>query len=192
MEINKLTCRGSEIKIIKGDLQDATQPNVSKNKDAQGELGRYYRISTMAVMTMVDGVMTRPGKSSTWNVFENGNRKDLFNDITQKLSDPKNYTLLTNGDIVLDRLTLGISGILLTEECGFHYTIIDPKTGKASIDNSTGLPRLLHTVKVYVTKDELDTGEAETIIAAAVRRAKKNEVTTEEEKEAASATEQAA
>jgi hypothetical protein len=181
---DKIVCRGAEIKVIKGDLADATQPHISVNPDSTGQKANYYQIATLPLKIMVDGVMTRPGKPRIFNIFENGNRASEFKEIEEALSDPKNYTLLNSGDIIIDRLSYGLSGTAITEECGFHYTMTDTKTGKPIMDSNTGLPRLRHTITVYLLRHEIESGDAESIIAAEIRRAKKTEVITEEEKEA--------
>jgi len=185
MVTDKIICRGAEIKIIKGDLADATKPHISANPDSTGQKANYYQISILPLKTMMNGAMCRPGsKPMIFNIFENGIRSMVFQEIQETLSNPKNYTLLNNGDIILDKSIYGTSGTALTEECGFSYTMTNTKTGKPIIDPNTGLPKLRHTVRVYIFEWELSENDAESIIAAEVRRAKKTEVTTEEEKEA--------
>jgi len=183
---NKITCRGAEIKIIKGEgLRDATNPHISVHPDSTGQKANYYQISILPLKIVTNGVMCRPSsKPMVFNIFENGIRSIVFQEIQEALSDEKNYTKLNNGDIIIDKMVYGASGTAITEECGFSYTMTNTKTGKPIIDSTTGLPRLRKTIRVYIFEWELSENDAESIIAAEVRRAKKTMVATEEEKEA--------
>jgi hypothetical protein len=172
--------RNFEIKILKNkDLKkghtDARLPQESTKPDAAGNKGKYFQVSVLAAKVIVNGFASRPqGKPIVFNVFDNGNRALKFQDYENILADPSKYTVLANGDILLDKSEESAPGNLRREETGFAYYITNAAGEK--ILGADKLPIQSTHVQAFIFDFEDETGLGDAIIDAEIRRAMKHRV----------------
>jgi hypothetical protein len=176
-----------ELRIIKAkDSADATIPRTSTNPDAQGEMGKFYHVSFKALPEIknINGRTIRLSDNQTHSetvcIFEKGNRDLIFTELQDICSDPKNYDIAKNGDLLIKTEAGAWDAITITEECGFHYTITNNK-GEI-IKDRKGLPVIRNTVTLFLFKSEIDKGADIAILNTAIKRAARTQLSTQEEK----------
>jgi hypothetical protein len=184
--------RNFEIRILKNkDLKkghtDARLPQESTKPDAAGNKGKYYQVSILAAKITVNGFASRPqGKAIVFNVFDNGNRALLFQDIADALANDANCTLLSDGSILLEKTTISAPGNICREETGFAYYITNAAGEK--ILGANKLPIQSTHVQAFIFDFEDETGLGGAIIDAEIRRAMKHRVPMAEDKLATTTT----
>lgn len=155
---------------------DVTKPQIASKEGANGEKGQFFQLSLLAKKT---GPRSVQGKKILFNVWNNGQRAILFDDIANALENEK-YTIskIDGGAILNDSGTDGVLfyGELCTEEARdpetgapFIYERTDIN-GKPLINPKTGKSNTANSIQMFILDFEFKNGTKEILFAAEQRR----------------------
>jgi hypothetical protein len=125
---------GYKIRVVKPNATarpDLKDHDITKPIKSRGDNGEYFHLNLEALPMNVNGLTFTP-QSGTIRlmVFNSSDQKVTFNAIADALSDPKNYVVAANGDIVIDKSVQGIMGAYVTRNTPFDFYSQATENGK--------------------------------------------------------------